>query len=175
MKKILALCAVLFVTSLLAAGAARAEKLKIAVLNMPKIYKDLPEVQKVTLYLKKRKEDFQKELDEGTKELYGLMKEIKEGTGLSDDERKQREAKWRRMKFDLDLKFQKYKDDLQKLEKREFDTLKEKIDAAIQRVVRAKRLDLVLEKQWLYFGDAIDITDEVLGYLGTTAPKPNSR
>jgi len=147
-------------------AAPRRNPLRIATMNMPKIYRKLPAVQKATLYLKSRKEDFQKDLDRGTKDLYAKMKDIKEARGkVPADELKKKEQEWRRLKFDLDLKFQKMKEKLQKLEKHEFEVLKRKIDDAIQRVVRTKRLDLVLEKQWLYYGDTIDITDDVLSLL----------
>lgn len=160
--------AIVFLTLLfvLSASTAMANNLRIATLSMPQIYKDFPDVQKATLYLKSRKESFQKDLDTGTKSLYGLMKEIKDQRGkLPAEEIKKREQQWRRQKFDLDLKFQKMKEKLQQLEEHEFEALKQRINAAIDQVVRAKRVDLVIEKQWLYFGSTIDLTDDVLKLL----------
>lgn len=160
--------AIVFLTlfAALCTSTAMAANMRIATLSMPKIYKEFPDVQKATLYLKSRKESFQKDLDTGTKSLYGMMKEIKDQRGkLPEEEIKKREQQWRRMKFDLDLKFQKMKEQLQKLEEHEFDSLKQRINAAITTVVRAKRVDLVIEKQWLYFGETTDLTDEVLALL----------
>jgi Skp family chaperone for outer membrane proteins len=145
--------------------------LQIAVLNMPQIYREFPEVEKSTAFLRSQKDKLQKDLDDGTKELMALMKEIQDDKGKTpEEELKKKQQQWRRMKFDLDLKFQQSRDKLQKAEKTEFDQIKTKIDAAVAQVVQARKFDLVFEKQWLYYGDATDITSEVLAILLKKAP-----
>jgi Skp family chaperone for outer membrane proteins len=67
---------------------------------------------------------------------------------------------------ELQNEFQNLKVKLADLEKEEFDRIKQRIYYEIDALVQARGLEMVFEKQWLYFPrDGADITDELLRTL----------
>ncbi len=152
--------------------------LKVGVVDMGYVYQNYEEVTKAQMYLQKKKSEFQKEIDE---EKYGLreeemalqkLKERLKSKRLGEQERKAAEREKRRLiqswqtKFQrLKDKFETYKRKLAALEEKEFKAIRKKIRRAVGLAARRRGVALVLEKQWLYYGNSVDLTDDVLKYL----------
>ena len=159
---------------------ATCKAIKIGVVDMGALYRRYKEVSKSQAYIKEKKDEYQGVID---KEKYSLKEEelaletLKEDlranrAKYSADELKKKENEQRRLvtawqkKFQsMKTKFEKYKTELEDIEKKEFDNIRTKINGAIAAVARRMGLDLVQEKQWIYYGNTTDVTDQVLRQL----------
>jgi outer membrane protein len=175
----LATLAVVVFASLAIPSSSQA--LKLAVIDMASVYKNFSEVSKSQAYLKEKKDEYQHLID---KEKYSLREEELQLESLKEDlrtnrdkyseeEMKVKQADQRRLvqswqkKFQtMKDKFEGYKTQLEEMERKEFATIKEKIDRCVSTVARRLGIDLVLERQWVYFAsNKVDITDHVLKEL----------
>ncbi len=154
--------------------------IKIGVVDMGVLYRQYKEVTKSQAYIKEKKDEYQGVID---KEKYSLKEEelalesLKEDlranrANYSADELKRKENEQRRLvtawqkKFQgMKGKFEKYKTELEDIERKEFENIRNKINGAINSVARRMGLDLVQEKQWIYYGNTTDITNQVLRQL----------
>jgi Skp family chaperone for outer membrane proteins len=67
----------------------------------------------------------------------------------------------------MKTKFEEYRVQLETLERDEFQKVREKIDRAVASASTRLRIELVLEKQWVYYpANMYDMTGDVLKELG---------
>lgn len=169
---------VIIVSLFIATGTSLAAK--TGIIDMSAIYRDFKEVTKSQSYLKDKKDEYQGKID---KEKFSLKEEELALESLKDDlrnnsdkyteeELKTKENEQRRLvtswqkKFrTMKTKFEGFKDELEEVERKEFSAIKTKIDAAVNLVSKRNKLDLVIEKQWVYYGETFDITDQVIKQL----------
>jgi Skp family chaperone for outer membrane proteins len=162
------------------AGPASAMAAKIGVIDMSIIYRDFKEVSKSQAYLKEKKDEYQGKID---KEKFSLKEEELALESLKEDLRKNRDtysdselsqkeneqrrliSSWQKKFQSMKGKFQGYKEDLEEIERKEFATIKSRIDKAVEMISKRNRLELVIEKQWVYYGSTIDITAQVVQQL----------
>ena len=153
---------------------------KTGVIDMSAIYRDFKEVNKSQAYLKDKKEEYQGKIDKNKfslKEEELALESIKDdlrnnSDKYTEDEMRKKENEQRRLvtswqkKFrTMKTKFEGFKDELEEIERKEFSAIKQKIDTAVTAISKRNRLDLVIEKQWVYYGQTIDITDQVIKQL----------
>jgi len=153
---------------------------RIGIIDMSLVYRDFTEVSKSQAYLKEKKDEYQGKIDKdkfSLKEEELALESLKEDfrnnrDNFSEDELKQNENKKRRLinswqkKFTtMKSKFEGYKSELEEIEKKEFVTIKTRIDKAVQTVSKRNKLSLVIEKQFVYFGSTMDITKLVVKEL----------
>jgi len=178
MFRVIACAIVLDVLLCVAPSACLA--IKIGVVEMGNVYRDFKEVGKSQAYIKEKKDEYQGVID---KEKYSLKEEelalesLKEDLRTNRDkystdeltkkenEQRQLVTAWQKKFQTMKSKFEKYKTELEDLEQKEFQAIRAKIDRAIDVVARRMGLDLVQEKQWIYYGNTTDITDQVLKQL----------
>jgi len=156
---------------------ATSQALKLAVIDMAGVYKNFKEVSKSQAYLKEKKDEYQHLID---KEKYSLREEELQLESLKEDLRKNRDKyseedlrskqgdqrrlvqSWQKKFQTMKGKFEGYKGELEDLERKEFAAVKQRIDRAVKAVAKRLGVDLVLEKQWVYFAsNSFDITDHV--------------
>ena len=175
------LSATLFMVALsLFAGPLMAQGAKIGVIDMSIVYRDFKEVSKSQAYLKTKKDEYQGKID---KEKFSLKEEELALETLKEDFRKNRDnyseeelsqkeneqrrlvTSWQKKFRTMKTKFEGFKEELEEIERKEFATIKTKIDNAVESVSKRNRLDLVMEKQWVYYGSTVDITAQVVKQL----------
>lgn len=156
----------------LVAGAVGAQAAsRVAVVDMALVYKSYPEVTKTTFYLKQKKDEYQAEVDKERRKIEDLTNDLKEKRpGMDDARLREKENEKRRMLFDLQSRFQGYKEKLQDLEQEEFEKIREAVKSQLSNLARKKGYELVIEKQWLYFGEAEDLTAALITALGGDVP-----
>jgi len=153
-----------------AIGASGAQAAgRVAVVDMALVYKSYPEVVKTTFYLKQKKDDYQAEVDKERRKIEELSTQIKDDKSNSTKVRELENEK-RRMLFDLQTKFQGYKEKLQDLEQEEFEKIRGAVKDSLAKLARRKNYDLVIEKQWLYYGETEDLTAALITSLGGEVP-----
>lgn len=144
---------------------------RVAVVDMALVYKSYPEVIKTTYYLKEKKDQYQQEVDKERRKIEDLVEEIKQKRGkVPDTQIREMENSRRRMLFDLQNRFQGFKEKLQDLEQEEFERIREAVKSALSRLARRKGHALVIEKQWVYHGESEDLTNPLITSLGGEIP-----
>lgn len=174
------LMSVCLVTFCAVLAPSTSHAIKIGVVDMATIYKNYSEVGKSQAYLKEKKDEYQGIID---KEKYSLKEEELALESLKEDLRTNRDkysadevqkkeneqrrlvTAWQKKFQTMKTKFEDYKVELEKIEEKEFKTIRDKIDNAISAVARRLKLDLVQEKQWIYYGNTSDVTAQVLQEL----------
>lgn len=151
----------------LGAVGASAAAMKVATVDMALVYKNYPEVIKTTYYLKQKKDEFQADVDKDRRKIEDLTEELKTNRAkLTEADIRNKENDKRRMLFDLQTKFQKFKEKLQDLEQEEFERIRGAVKGALDKLAKARKVELVVEKQWCYFGEAEDLTEALISSLG---------
>lgn len=162
--------ALLVAAALLIPAAAQAA-VRVATVDMALVYKQYPEVIKTTYFLKQKKDEFQAEIDRERRKIEEISDELKQNRAkYTDAQIRDQENKKRRQLFELQTKFQRYKEKLQDTEQEEFEKIRDAVKNALARLARTRRIEMVIEKQWLYFGETEDLTAQLITALGGEVP-----
>ncbi|MBI4871058.1 MAG: OmpH family outer membrane protein [Candidatus Riflebacteria bacterium] len=148
---------------------AQAKGPVVATIDMAKVLRNFEAVKKAVAYIKDKKDEYQKVIDADQDKIRELNNQIQQDKEKGRDT-KDKESGKRKMIFDLQQKYQGLRDKLDRLEGEEFDQIKDRIRAQVEKMAQAKGVDLVIEKQWLYHGAAMDLTEDLLASLGSAAP-----
>lgn len=155
MKKILiTLGSLVFAANIFAAG--------IGYIDTQIVIQKYPETAKTQAYLETKKVDMQKILDEAKKQIESKEAEIeKKGANATDKEKQELEED----KAAFKDKYEEMQQSLDQVQYAMFEKLKSDINMAIKEVAKEKKMDIVLDKQVVYYGGT-DITDDVSKFLG---------
>ena len=74
-------------------------------------------------------------------------------------------ARRRATQYQIGAVFNQAKDRARRIEEAPLELARKMVAEAVDVVVKRRRLELLLEKQWVYYSRALDITDEVLQEL----------
>lgn len=152
-----------------AAGSQAASR--VAVVDMAMVYKHYPEVVKTTFFLKQKKDEYQAQVDKERRKIEELSEQVKGNRGSAGEAKlRELENEKRRLLFQLQEKFQGFKEKLQDLEKEEFEKIRAAVKDSLAKLVRRKGYQLVIEKQWLYYGESEDLTAALITSLGGEVP-----
>ncbi len=163
MKKILfgILFFVLFFT-----GFARAESVKIAVIDIKKIVKESKYGQEIMQKLQKKYDEFSAEIQAKAKKLEELKKEIEnKGSLWSKDVKQKKEEEYKKLLEQLTTLQEKAQYEMQEYQKQLLEPVLKKLVKVIKDYVKDKNYDLVLEKNQpgiYYASSRIDITSKIL-------------
>lgn len=154
MKKILvAIGSLVVAANIFAAG--------IGYIDTQIVIQKYPETAKTQTYLENKKIELQRTLDEAKKRIEEKDAEIeKKGDKATEKEKKDLENEKENFKA-------KYEDMQQVLDQAQYtmyEKLKSDINLAIKEVAKEKKMDIVLDKQVVYYG-GVDITDDVAKFL----------
>jgi Skp family chaperone for outer membrane proteins len=154
-----------------ASAASTLAASRVAVVDMALVYKQYPEVVKTTFFLKQKKDEYQAMVDKERRKIEEISGDLKEKrSSMSETQLREKENEKRRLLFQLQEKFQGFKEKLQDLEKEEFEKIRNTVKSSLAKLVRRKGYELVIEKQWLYYGESEDLTAALITSLGGEVP-----
>lgn len=152
------LLALISVSPLRAAG-------RFATVDMARVLREWVEVKKVAAWLQQKKEEYQQTIDQKQMQIKKINDEMQD-PNVPQPKKDSLDKQKRDLLRELQNEFQNLKVKLADLEKEEFDRIKQRIYYEIDALVQARGLEMVFEKQWLYFPrDGADITEELLRSL----------
>jgi len=164
LKKIFA--PLLFVVSLLAAGASSATELKIGFVNSQRILAEAPQATKAK---KKIESDFTKrdlELQKLAKQLQTIQENMeKNSVTLSEADRHAKEREFSDLNRDFQRKQREFKEDLNLRQNEEMAKIFERVNKVIKGIAEAEKYDLILQEA-VYASPRIDLTDKIIKMLG---------
>ena len=154
MKKLLmTVSSFIFAANMFAAG--------IGYIDTQIVIQKYPETAKTQAYLETKKADMQKILDEAKKKIEDKEAELdKKGAAATEKEKQEVEEE----KATFKSKYEEMQQSLDQVQYTMFEKLKSDINVAIKEVAKEKKMDIVLDKQVVYYGGT-DITDDVSKFL----------
>ncbi len=160
----LALCLVLF------APLAQAKELKIAVVNLPKIFQQSPQADAIRQKLGKEFASDQRELQDMTKELKSINDKLnKADSSMKDDERQRlqdrflrRQREYAELNADVHKRFNARR-------AQEFQKLQAEVGKILDAMIKKEKYDLVLVQGVYHADDSLNITDKVMAKLKAEA------
>ena len=167
MKKILvAICSVIF---LLGAGiaSASAADLRVAVVDMPKLLKESPQVAKIDARLKKKFTPQETKILNAQKKLKADVEKLQRDASVSKaSARKKEQDRLIKEQKDFQALQVKFMQEVSAAHSDELKKLLEEINVIVIKVAKDQKLDLVLQAQSvLYVQDKVDITNAVLAKM----------
>jgi len=153
-------------------SAVQARELKVAVVNLPKIFQQSPQADAIRQKLGKEFASDQKELEGMTTELSSLNDKLnKADSSMKDDERQRlqdrfvrRQREYAELNGDVHKRFNARR-------AQEFQKLQAQVGKIIDAMIKKEKYDLVLVQGVYYAGDSLDITNKVMAKLKAEAAK----
>lgn len=155
------LCLALLATAqpVLAAG-------KVGTVDMPSVLRQYEEVKKAVSYIKGKKDEYQQVIDKLQSEVRQINEDLQiHEEDWSADKKKSVEREKRKKIFELQNKYQSLRGKLDQIESEEFDIIKDRIRKELQTIAKKRGLDVVIEKQWVYYGATVDLTQDLIKAL----------
>lgn len=165
---------IIFVLCLLSVTSWSADQ-KIGVVNMSKVLFHYDEVKILRIQISNQEARYQAELNQQEKEAEELNMTMKD-TNLSEQQRLEMEKEFSRRLFNLQRKFEEYKNKIEEQQEKELEKIHGKVLQEIKLLAAQKRLDLVLEERNVFFGKTEDLTMELIEKLnnqGSSNPQSN--
>jgi len=161
-------------------GAAQAQQLKIAVVNVPRLLEEAPQAKGAMQALQDEFAPRQRDIVAQQKDLKAKDEKLqRDGAVMAENERRNAEKDLRDSQRELQRKQNEYVEDLNLRRNEELGKLQRSLLQEVQTYARAQNYDLVLGEGVLYRNESIDITAQVLSALqsraktgGPAAPKP---
>ena len=154
-------------------------EIKIAVVNVPKILAEAPQVEAATKNMEKDFLSRDQELVKTQKKLRAIEEQLsKEAEIMQEDKRRKLERELIAGKRELTRKREEFNEDVNIRRNEEIGKLQRKIKEVINHLTKTESYDLVLGEGVIYAKDALDITNKILQQLranpstdAITAPK----
>ncbi|HEX9191840.1 MAG TPA: OmpH family outer membrane protein [Candidatus Deferrimicrobiaceae bacterium] len=157
-----------------AAGTSRAEGIRIAVIDVNKILNESAAGQAAKKKMESRYEEIKKAIDAKQEEAKKLKEDIdKQKVMLGKEKLKEKEDALQAKVNELRQLTQDGEKEMQARQGEQTREVLKIIEVHLEAVVKAERLDLVLERSAgvVHFADTLDITRRVLDLVNQT-PKP---
>ena len=145
-------------------SVAQAAQLNIAVLDVAKVLKEIPQRKAIESKLKSEFDGRVRELQRLETEGQTLAQKMKKNESfMSADERTQSQRKLAELQSDYNLKGQALQEDQRRRFNEEQQKVFQKIDTAVQSIAKAEGYDMVINRQAVvYTNDKNDISAEVI-------------
>ncbi len=146
-----------------------AEGLVMGTVDMAKVLFYYDEVKILRMEISNRESRYQAELNQEENELKDLAKKLNEEK-LGEADKEKLEKDYSRRMFNLQKKFEDYKKKLDDQKDTELEKVKEAVYKEIEKVAQAKKIDYVIDRKQIYFGEVVDFTDELIEKLNKKSP-----
>lgn len=145
-------------------SVAQAAQLNIAVLDVAKVLKEIPQRKAIESKLKSEFDGRVRELQRLETEGQTLAQKMKKNESfMSADERTQSQRKLAELQSDYNLKGQALQEDQRRRFNEEQQKVFQNIDTAVQSIAKAEGYDMVINRQAVvYTNDKNDISAEVI-------------
>lgn len=150
---------------------AAAPSLRVGVVDLQKVLFFYDEFKILRIELANRSSRYENELNEMEKELNGIKQKL-QNTAVSEDDKQALEGDFSRKMFDLQRKYEQYKKKLDESKEEDLEKIKAVVFDEISRIAQVRKLDYVFDQKQLYFGDALDLTDELIEILNRKGKSP---
>ena len=153
---------------LAAAPAARAQELKVGVVNSDRILRDSQParaaMQKLEVEFSKRDKDLQ---EMGARLKTSAERFEKDGPIMAESDRVRRQRELAEMDREFQRKQREFREDFNQRRNEELQGLLERTNRIIRQIAEQEKFDLIVQEA-VYFNPRIDMTERVLRALNNT-------
>jgi outer membrane protein len=153
---------------LAAAPAARAQELKVGVVNSDRILRDSQParaaMQKLEVEFSKRDKDLQ---EMGARLKTSAERFEKDGPIMAESDRVRRQRELAEMDREFQRKQREFREDFNQRRNEELQGLLERTNRIIRQIAEQEKFDLIVQEA-VYFNPRIDMTERVLRALNAT-------
>ncbi len=152
---------------LLAASTVSAKDLRIAVVDMQKLFNSYPGTQKAKDKLKDLEQKKMSDLQDMAEEVKDLKGDLSDSSVLSAKERAEKQKELQDKEATLEQAQNDAQKSLMNQESEMTQDIVDKIKVIVAGVAKDKGIDLVLDQdKTVYAKDAVDLTDDILKTFG---------
>ena len=141
-----------------------ASTLKVGVVDLQKVLFFYDEFKILRIELANRSSRYENELNEMEKELAEIKKKL-QSPSISEENKQELEGDFSRKMFDLQRKYEQYKKKLDESKEEDLEKIKGIVFQEISKIANVRKLDYVFDQKQLYFGNAVDLTDDLIDIL----------
>ncbi len=149
----------------LAVAAADTSGTRIGYVDMKRLFDTMPQLIAARDELDDQFRPRNEALVSDEERLETMQRELAEASGLSEQERIEREREISNMRRSIERRREDLADEIRYRTNMKTESLRETIEVAVRQVAREAEYDLVLNSPVAYASEAIDITDRVLEWL----------
>lgn len=166
--------AAVFAAALLAAGAADAQGIKVAVVDVNKILNESASGKVAKKQIEERYEELKKKIEEKQDEAKKIKDEIdKQKILLGKEKLKEKEDALNAKVAELRQMTQESEREMQNRQGEQTQAVLKIVEAQLEKLVAAEKIDLVLDRTQggvVHFNPVMDITDRVLQMVNKEQP-----
>ena len=150
---------------LLLCGGLGAQELRVGYLDMKRLFDSAPQIVNAREALQQEFNPRNEALLADEARLERLEAELAEATGLTAEQRFEREREIRNLQRSIERRREDLAEELAFRTKAEKKALEETIEVAVRQIAESGNFDLILTSPVAYASDRIDVTDRVLEWL----------
>lgn len=157
---------------LLSGVVSATSSLKVGVVDLQKVLFFYDEFKILRIELANRSSRYENELNEMEKELADIKKKL-QSPSISEENKQELEGDFSRKMFDLQRKYEQYKKKLDESKEEDLEKIKGIVFQEISRIAKVRKLDYVFDQKQLYYGNAVDLTDDLIDILNRKGGSPS--
>ena len=162
---LLARCAMLLTASMIFAGAAQAEEVKVGFVSTERIFREAAPAKTANAKIEQEFSKRDKELQDMGARLKSMADKLdKDAPVLSESDRIRRQRELGDLDKDFQRRQREFREDLNQRRNEELATVLERTNRVIKQIAEAEKYDIVFQEA-VYISPRIDITDKVLKAL----------
>src|SRR6056297_2007331 len=165
----------IFMLTMLLAGAAVAQDIRIGYVDMKRLLDTAPQVIAGRAELDVEFRPINNELLADEELLLELEQQLAAESGLTREQVAARQREIRNLQRSIERRREDLAEELNFRRNQRIKELGEEIEVAVQTVARRQGYDLVLSSPVAYASETIDITDQVLAFLETDYARRSQR
>ena len=155
----------IFIVTVLLAGAAMAQDIRIGYVDMKRLLDNAPQVIAGRAELDIEFRPINDDLLADEARLVGMEQELANASGLTAEQVAARQREIRNLDRSIERRREDLAEELNFRRNQQIKELGEEIEIAVQTVARREGYDLVLSSPVAYASEAIDISAKVLSFL----------
>ena len=162
---LVARCATLLTASMLFAGMAQAQEVKVGFVSTERIFREATPAKTANAKIEQEFSKRDKELQDMGARLKSMADKLdKDAPVLSEVDRGRRQRELGDLDKDLQRRQREFREDLNQRRNEELATVLERTNRVIKQIAEAEKYDIVFQEA-VYISPRIDITDKVLKAL----------
>ncbi|MDB5760720.1 MAG: OmpH family outer membrane protein [Burkholderia sp.] len=162
---LVARCAALLAASMLYAGAAQAQEVKVGFVSTERIFREAAPAKTANAKIEQEFSKRDKELQDMGARLKGMADKLdKDAPVLSEVDRGRRQRELGDLDKDFQRRQREFREDLNQRRNEELATVLERTNRVIKQIAEQEKYDIVFQEA-VYISPRIDITDKVLKAL----------
>lgn len=148
-------------TIILTSNTFAASQLRVGVVDLQRVMFYYDEFKVFRIEMANREARYTNELGQDEAEV-NRLKQMLQDPSLAEDKKESLEKDYSRKVFNMQRKFETYKKKIEEQKEEQMEKIKQVIFDEISKIAKVKRMDFVLDKRSVYYGNTEDFTEQLI-------------